>query len=79
MITNQIDYQGDLKIGHNVKIGYFAQNQTELLNKNLTANETLEEVADSENRPKSKYSGTLYLRRRYNKKFQCFLEAKKPD
>ncbi|NLL28479.1 MAG: ABC-F family ATP-binding cassette domain-containing protein [Bacteroidales bacterium] len=52
MITNQIDYQGDLKIGHNVKIGYFAQNQTELLNKNLTAYETLEEVADSENRPK---------------------------
>ena len=47
-----IDFAGDLKIGHNVQIGYFAQNQTELLDRNKTVYETLEEVADSDTRPK---------------------------
>lgn len=52
MIMRDIDFAGDLKIGHNVQIGYFAQNQTELLDRNKTVYETLEEVADSDTRPK---------------------------
>ena len=35
-IMSQLDYLGTLKIGHNVKIGYFAQNQAALLDENLT-------------------------------------------
>ena len=52
MLTQKIDYSGNIKIGHNVKIGYFAQNQIENLNPKLTVYETLEEISDSETRPK---------------------------
>ncbi len=41
-IMNQIEYAGKLKIGHGVKIGYFAQNQAELLDENLTVLQTID-------------------------------------
>ncbi len=41
-IMNEIPYEGNLKIGHNVKIGYFAQNQAQLLNQDLTVFETID-------------------------------------
>ena len=44
-IMGQIDYLGTLKIGHNVKIGYFAQNQAALLDENMTVFETIDYVA----------------------------------
>jgi len=44
-IMNQLDYLGTLKIGHNVKIGYFAQNEATLLDENLTVFETIDYVA----------------------------------
>ena len=44
-IMGQLDYLGTLKIGHNVKIGYFAQNQAALLDENLTVFETIDYVA----------------------------------
>ena len=44
-IMDEIDYDGKLKLGHNVKIGYFAQNQAQLLNENLTVYETIDYVA----------------------------------
>lgn len=44
-IMGQIDYEGVLKIGHNVKIGYFAQNQAALLDENLTIFQTIDYVA----------------------------------
>ena len=44
-IMGQLDYLGTLKIGHNVKIGYFAQNQASLLDENLTVYETIDYVA----------------------------------
>lgn len=44
-IMNQIPYNGTLKIGHNVRIGYFAQNQAQLLDENLTVFETIDNVA----------------------------------
>lgn len=52
MIMSTIDFGGELKLGHNVQIGYFAQNQTEMLDRNKTLYETLEDVADNETRPK---------------------------
>jgi ATP-binding cassette, subfamily F, member 3 len=45
VIIGEIPYDGDVKIGHNVKIGYFAQNQDELLNMNATVLETLDQIA----------------------------------
>ena len=51
-IMGQLDYMGTLKIGHNVKIGYFAQNQAALLNENLTVFETIDYVAVGDIRTK---------------------------
>ena len=44
-IMNQIPFSGELKIGHGVKIGYFAQNQAQLLDENLTVFDTIDRVA----------------------------------
>ena len=44
-IMNEIDYTGMLKIGHNVKIGYFAQNQAQLLDGEVTVFDTIDRVA----------------------------------
>ena len=51
-IMGQLDYMGTLKIGHNVKIGYFAQNQAALLDENLTVFETIDYVAVGDIRTK---------------------------
>ena len=51
-IMGQLDYMGSLKIGHNVKIGYFAQNQAALLDENLTVFETIDYVAVGDIRTK---------------------------
>ncbi|MBP5314500.1 MAG: ABC-F family ATP-binding cassette domain-containing protein, partial [Muribaculaceae bacterium] len=44
-IMNEIPYDGSLRIGHNVKIGYFAQNQAQLLDGELTVFDTIDRVA----------------------------------
>jgi ATP-binding cassette subfamily F protein 3 len=44
-IMREINYKGKLESGHNVKIGYFAQNQAQLLDENLTVFETIDHVA----------------------------------
>lgn len=49
-IMNEIPFDGNLKIGHNVQIGYFAQNQAQLLDENLTIFETIDQVAKGEMR-----------------------------
>jgi ATP-binding cassette subfamily F protein 3 len=51
-IMQEIDYQGNLTLGHNVKIGYFAQNQAQLLDENLSVFETIDEVAVGDIRTK---------------------------
>lgn len=51
-IMNEIPYGGTLKIGHNVQIGYFAQNQAQLLDERLTVYQTIDEVARGEMRLK---------------------------
>lgn len=48
IIIGEHNYTGTLKIGHNVKIGYFAQNQDELLDENKTVFETIDEIAKGE-------------------------------
>ena len=51
-IMNEIDFTGDLKIGHNVKIGYFAQNQAQLLEGEITVFDTIDRVAVGDIRTK---------------------------
>ena len=49
-IMGEIPFDGALKIGHNVQIGYFAQNQAQLLDENLTIYETIDRVATGDMR-----------------------------
>lgn len=51
-IMNEIPYTGNLKIGHNVKIGYFAQNQAQLLDGEITVFDTIDRVAVGDIRTK---------------------------
>lgn len=44
-IMQQVEFSGELRIGHNVKIGYFAQNQASLLDENKTVFQTIDDVA----------------------------------
>jgi ATP-binding cassette subfamily F protein 3 len=53
-IMDEIDFQGELKLGHNVQIGYFAQNQASLLDGELTVFQTIDDVAQGEIRNKIK-------------------------
>jgi len=52
IIIGELDHEGSLKIGHNVKTGYFAQNQDELLDENLTVLETIDYIARGDIRTK---------------------------
>ena len=52
IIIGQLDHTGILKIGHNVKIGYFAQNQDELLDENKTVFQTIDDIAKGDVRTK---------------------------
>lgn len=45
IIVDELEYSGELKIGHNVSVGYFAQNQDELLEANKTVFETIDDIA----------------------------------
>jgi ATP-binding cassette subfamily F protein 3 len=47
-IMGEIPYTGELKIGHNIQIGYFAQNQAQLLDESLTVFQTIDHVAKGE-------------------------------
>jgi len=52
IIIGELDHEGLLKIGHNVKTGYFAQNQDDLLDENLTVLQTIDYVAKGDVRTK---------------------------
>lgn len=52
IIIGQLDHSGSLKTGHNVKIGYFAQNQDELLDENKSVLTTIDEIAKGDIRTK---------------------------
>lgn len=47
-VMNETPYSGTIMLGHNVKIGYFAQNQAQLLDEDLTVFETIDQVAEGD-------------------------------
>jgi len=51
IIVGELEHQGHLKLGHNVQIGYFAQNQAEYLDGSKTVEETMIDAADEKTRP----------------------------
>jgi ATP-binding cassette subfamily F protein 3 len=53
-IMGEIDFEGKLEVGHNVKIGYFAQNQAALLDESLSVFDTIDQIAVGEIRTKIK-------------------------
>ncbi|ADQ18959.1 ABC-F family ATP-binding cassette domain-containing protein [Leadbetterella byssophila] len=53
-IMGEIDYEGELKIGHNAQIGYFAQNQASLLDEDITVFDTVDQLAEGDIRTKIK-------------------------
>jgi ATP-binding cassette subfamily F protein 3 len=52
IIIGELDFTGDLKIGHNVKVGYFAQNQDVLLDESRTVLQTIDDIAKGDIRTK---------------------------
>ena len=53
-IMGEIDFEGDLRVGHNCQIGYFAQNQASLLDGELNVFDTVDQIAEGEIRTKIK-------------------------
>jgi ATP-binding cassette subfamily F protein 3 len=53
-IMKELDHEGSLSVGHNVQIGYFAQNQASMLDEELTVFQTIDDVAKGEIRTKIK-------------------------
>ncbi|WP_300666665.1 ABC-F family ATP-binding cassette domain-containing protein [Fluviicola sp.] len=53
-IMNEIGFEGNLELGHNIQIGYFAQNQASLLDEELTIFETIDRIAEGDVRTKIK-------------------------
>jgi ATP-binding cassette subfamily F protein 3 len=51
-IVNEFEFQGEIKLGHNVQVGYFAQNQAEYLDGEITLLQTMEDAANDTNRSK---------------------------
>ena len=51
-IMSEIDFEGTLTLGHNIKIGYFAQNQASLLDESLTVFQTIDDIAVGDIRTK---------------------------
>jgi len=52
VIMGELEHQGEMKLGHNVKIGYYAQNQANLLDEDLTVFQTIDRIAVGEIRTK---------------------------
>jgi ATP-binding cassette subfamily F protein 3 len=48
-IVNEFEYSGNIKLGHNVQLGYFAQNQAEYLDGEITLLQTMEDAATDTN------------------------------
>ncbi|ALM50020.1 glycosyl transferase family 2 [Flavobacterium psychrophilum] len=53
-IMGEIDFEGKLELGHNIQVGYFAQNQAAMLDENLTVFETIDQIAVGEIRTQIK-------------------------
>ena len=76
------DYSGEWNLGHNVNIGYFAQNQEEVLSPNKTVLEEAEDAATEETRPRVRdlLGSFLFQERMYRRKTKVlFPEGEKPS
>ncbi len=51
IIVNSLDFEGEIKLGHKVAMGYYAQNQSDLLDKEKTIFQLIEDSSNTENRP----------------------------
>ena len=52
IIVDELDYKGEIELGHQVKLGYYAQNQSDLLDDNKTILQVIEDAADEQSRPR---------------------------
>ena len=52
IIVNELEYTGDIELGHQIKVGYYAQNQAEFLDETKTVLETIYDAADEKTSPK---------------------------
>ncbi len=79
IIAGVLDYQGDLKLGHQVQVGYYAQNQHDMLDNNKTVFETLDEVAtgDIRSRIKSLLGSFLFSGESIDKKVKVLSGGEK--
>ena len=70
MIVNELDFDGKIELGHQVKMGYYAQNQAEFLDENLTVLETIEQAAteDTSGRVRSILGSFLFSNDEVKKK-----------
>lgn len=79
IIVGELEHAGKALLGHNVKIGYFAQNQAQLLNAEITVLQTLEEVATEAVRPRLRtiLGGFLFIGDDVNKKVKVLSGGEK--
>ncbi len=79
IIVGDLDYEGELKYGHNVKTGYFAQNQDELLDPKKTVFQTLDDVAvgDVRKQIRNILGGFLFSGEDVNKKVKVLSGGEK--
>ena len=70
-IMGEIPFDGSLKIGHNVKIGYFAQNQAQLLDGELTVFDTIDRVATGDIRTKIRDMRSCLAEKHPTKRSRC--------
>ena len=70
MMVNEIDYNGKIDVGHQVKIGYYAQNQADFLDENLTVLETIEQAAISIGKARSILGSFLFSNDEVSKKIK---------
>ncbi len=70
MIVNELEFDGGIELGHQVKMGYYAQNQAEFLDENLTVLETIEQAAteDTSGRVRSILGSFLFSNDEVKKK-----------
>ena len=81
MIVNEINFDGNLKLGHNVQIGYFAQNQSEYLDGEITVLQTMEDSATHSNRVRVRdiLGSFLFRGDEVEKRLKFFLVVKETD
>ncbi len=81
IIVDEIDFQGDVKLGHKINVGYYAQNQTDFLDENKSVLQCIEDAANTETSPKVRdiLGSFLFLMRMSIRKLKCFQEEKEQE